>query len=165
MFFPDSLIADERPVRLHLLPFCVPSSGLVPLHSIRLHFTIAVPARVLIFNEQTSSAIPPPLQIPPSRARRQFAMRLAQRKAQLESTREQEEDVEGDEETQEREVKEGHERFARMFEGIEDSSSEEDGGDDDDAEIGGRVQGLQLSGVEKTEGGKGKEKKEGVVVV
>jgi SIT4-associating protein SAP185/190 len=93
-------------------------------------------------------------------------MRLAQRKAQLESTREQEEDVEGDEETQEREVKEGHERFARMFEGIEDSSSEEDGGDDEDdaAQVGGKVQGLQLSGG-KTGRGDGEADKEGIVVV
>lgn len=66
-------------------------------------------------------------------------MRLAQRKAQLESTREQEEDV--DELTQEKEVKEGHERFARMFEGIEDSSSSSsDDEDDDEAEVVGKVE-------------------------
>lgn len=68
-------------------------------------------------------------------------MRLAQRKAQLESTREQEDDVEGDEETQAREVKEGHERFARMFEGIEDDSS-----DDDDDDDGGGTGNLSLEG-------------------
>jgi len=76
--------------------------------------------------------IPQPLQIPPSRARRQFALRLAQRKAQLESTREQEEDPEStthddDDPAKaiEQEEREGHQRFARMFEGIDDSSDDE----------------------------------------
>ncbi|KAF2866877.1 hypothetical protein BDV95DRAFT_611173 [Massariosphaeria phaeospora] len=88
------------------------------------------------------AAMPPPLQIPPSRARRQFAMRLAQRKAQLENTREQEDDVDDDGnggggggvdgETQEKEVKEGHERFAKMFEGIE--SDEDEGSSDEEGD-------------------------------
>ncbi len=77
------------------------------------------------------SKVPPPLQVQPSRARRQFALRLAQRKAQLESTREQEDDPEDPDafKTQEQEEREGHQRFARMFEGIDDSSDEEDLGD------------------------------------
>ena len=67
------------------------------------------------------------MQIPPSRARRQFALRLAQRKAQLESTREAEEDLDDPSipKTQEEEEREGHQRFARMFEGIEDSSDDD----------------------------------------
>jgi hypothetical protein len=151
---------------MRLLPFCVvcPYNFPVSSHSIRSVSYLLLLTHVLTFSEQSSSAIPAPLQVPPSRARRQFAMRLAQRKAQLESTREQEEDVEGDEETQEREVKEGHERFARMFEGIEDSSSDEDGDDEDDAQIGGKMQGLQLGG-ENAQRGKDEEDKEGVVVV
>ncbi|OAL53950.1 SAPS-domain-containing protein [Pyrenochaeta sp. DS3sAY3a] len=88
--------------------------------------------------------VPPPLQIPPSRARRQFALRLAQRKAQLESTREQEEDPEGADIpiTQEQEEREGHQRFARMFEGIDDSSDDESlgsfegTGDEDEIAVG-----------------------------
>lgn len=93
-------------------------------------------------------------------------MRLAQRKAQLESTREQEDDVEGDEETQAREVKEGHERFARMFEGIEDDSS-----DDDDDDGGGTVDNVREEDVEdaRTAGEASSEKsdnrREGAVVV
>jgi hypothetical protein len=80
--------------------------------------------------------MPPPLQIPPSRARRQFAARLAQRKALLEQSKDlgdndndndDDEDGKVSEETQKKEVKEGHERFAKMFEGIEDSSSEDEG--------------------------------------
>jgi hypothetical protein len=78
--------------------------------------------------------MPPPLQIAPSRARRQFAARLAQRKALLEQSKElganendDKEDGQVSEETQKKEVKEGHERFAKMFEGIEDSSSEDEG--------------------------------------
>ncbi|CAI6317966.1 unnamed protein product [Periconia digitata] len=135
-------------------------------------------------SEQTSTA-PAPLQIPPSRARRQFAMRLAARKAELESTRDQEGDVEGDEETQEREVKEGHERFARMFEGIDDDSSSDSddegagagvgkasstGGGvaaNDEAEIVGKVD-LDSGGDAKNEGAckeKGKQDEEGVIVV
>jgi hypothetical protein len=76
---------------------------------------------------QSQTGVPPPLQIPPSRARRQFAIRLAQRKAQLESTREQQVDPEDHDpgKTQEQEEREGHQRFARMFEGIDDSSDDE----------------------------------------
>ncbi|KAF1952558.1 hypothetical protein CC80DRAFT_495337 [Byssothecium circinans] len=79
-------------------------------------------------------------------------MRLAQRKAQLKSTREREDDVEGDEETQEREVKEGHARFARMFEGIEDSSSS--GSERDDAEGEEVVGKLEVGGEEGGDEGK-----------
>ena len=63
----------------------------------------------------------------PSRARRQFALRLAQRKAELKSTREHEDDPEDPDapKTQEQEEREGHQRFARMFEGIDDSSDDE----------------------------------------
>jgi hypothetical protein len=82
----------------------------------------------------TGLSMPPPLQIAPSRARRQFAARLAQRKALLEQSKElganendDKEDGQVSEETQKKEVKEGHERFAKMFEGIEDSSSEDEG--------------------------------------
>ena len=53
-------------------------------------------------------------------------MRLAQRKAELETTRELEDDVEDMQGQQEREVREGHERFKRLFEGM-DSSDEENG--------------------------------------
>ncbi|KAI1572249.1 extragenic suppressor of kinetochore protein 1 [Pyrenophora tritici-repentis] len=91
--------------------------------------------------------IPPPLQIPPSRARRQFALRLAQRKAQLESTREVEEDPDDPSapKTQEQEEREGHQRFARMFEGIEDSSDDDslhsiEGMGDDEDSIVGRIE-------------------------
>ncbi|CAN9178472.1 unnamed protein product [Alternaria alternata] len=91
---------------------------------------------------------PPPLQIPPSRARRQFALRLAQRKAQLESTREAEEDPDDPSapgKTQEQEEREGHQRFARMFEGIEDSSDDDslhsiEGVGDDEESILGRIE-------------------------
>lgn len=132
--------------------------------------------------QQTPSA-PAPLQIPPSRARRQFALRLAQRKAALESIRDQEVDLEGDEEAQEREVKEGHERFAKMFEGIDDSSSDSDGDEaeggsalsaaaaNDEAEIVGKVD-LDEDEPEPYRGvgdeggaGTGKAKEEGVVVI
>lgn len=65
-------------------------------------------------------------------------MRLAQRKAELDATRELEDDVAGEgapvdvSGEQEREVREGHERFRRLFGGMEDSSDEEEdeGGDD-----------------------------------
>ncbi|KAL6171025.1 sporulation-induced protein [Exserohilum turcicum] len=78
-------------------------------------------------DDSEQSSIPPPLQIAPSRARRQFALRLAQRKAQLESTREAEDDLDDPSipKTQEEEEREGHQRFARMFEGIEDSSDDD----------------------------------------
>ena len=91
--------------------------------------------------------IPPPLQIPPSRARRQFALRLAQRKAQLESARDVEEDPNDPSapKTQEEEEREGHQRFARMFEGIEDSSDDDslhsiEGMGDDEDSIVGRIE-------------------------
>ncbi|PSN60884.1 hypothetical protein BS50DRAFT_159001 [Corynespora cassiicola Philippines] len=89
----------------------------------------AVPLLITMSQGKKSLQMPPPLQIPPSRARRQFAMRLAQRKAELEASKEQAEEMEADEETQQKEVKEGHERFAKMFEGIEDDSSSEDEGE------------------------------------
>lgn len=72
--------------------------------------------------------MPPPLQIPPSRARRQFAARLAQRKALLEATREQEDDVEDIEEEIRKEERANHERFSNIFEEIDDDSSEDDAG-------------------------------------
>jgi len=89
--------------------------------------------------------MPYPLAIPPSRARRQFAMRLAQRKAALESARNTEQDPGLDDDdsggngnvsthvTQEQEEREGHRRFARMFEEIDDSSDEE--GEEDGMEV------------------------------
>jgi SIT4-associating protein SAP185/190 len=40
--------------------------------------------------------MPPPLQIPPSRARRQFAARLAQRKAELEASQKGDDDDDDD---------------------------------------------------------------------
>lgn len=54
-------------------------------------------------------------------------MRLAQRKAELDATRELEDDVDESQVQQEREVREGHERFKRLFEGMD--SSDEDVGD------------------------------------
>ncbi|KAL1794546.1 hypothetical protein ACET3X_007967 [Alternaria dauci] len=99
-------------------------------------------------DDSEQPTVPPPLQIPPSRARRQFALRLAQRKAQLESTREAEEDPDdpsAPEKTQEQEEREGHQRFARMFEGIEDSSDDDslhsiEGLGDDEEIILGRIE-------------------------
>ena len=92
-------------------------------------------------------APPPPLQIPPSRARRQFALRLAQRKAQLQSTNAAEEDPDDPSapKTQEQEEREGHQRFARMFEGIEDSSDDDslhsmEGVGDDEESMVGRIE-------------------------
>ncbi|KAH7562503.1 hypothetical protein BM1_02023 [Bipolaris maydis] len=87
-------------------------------------------------DDSEQSSIPQPLQVPPSRARRQFALRLAQRKAQIESARDAEDDLDDDSlpKTQEEEEREGHQRFARMFEGIEDSS-------DDDSMHSGEGQG------------------------
>ncbi|KAI4698808.1 hypothetical protein J4E81_005419 [Alternaria sp. BMP 2799] len=98
-------------------------------------------------DDSEQPSIPPPLQIPPSRARRQFALRLAQRKAQLESTREAEEDPDDPSapKTQEQEEREGHQRFARMFEGIEDSSDDDslhsiEGMGEDEESILGRIE-------------------------
>lgn len=115
----------------------------------------------LTFVEQ-KSAIPPPLQIPPSRARRQFAMRLAQRKAELDATRELEDDVGEMQGQQEREVQEGHERFKRLFEGMD--SSDDDDDDDESGHTGseGEVDSPKKMDDEKKED---KEDEEGVVVV
>lgn len=81
--------------------------------------------------------VPPPLQIPPSRARRQFARRLAQRKAELEGKNI---DDGGDHEqsgkTQEQEEREGHERFAKMFEDIESDSDDGSLGSIEDEFVG-----------------------------
>lgn len=91
-------------------------------------------------------------------------MRLAQRKAELDATRESEEDPDDVQGSQEREVREGHERFKRLFEGID--SSDEEGGEDDGSEEG-RSPGKEVEmdkkkkGEEKKEGDEG----EGVVVV
>ncbi|ORY12833.1 SIT4 phosphatase-associated protein-domain-containing protein [Clohesyomyces aquaticus] len=87
----------------------------------------------------SSLKMPPPLQIPPSRARRQFAARLAQRKAMLEASNKEDEgdddddDGDGEEKTsseaakgKERAQAKGQERFSNIFEGIEDSSSDEE---------------------------------------
>ncbi|KAH5332351.1 hypothetical protein HBI23_071670 [Parastagonospora nodorum] len=120
--------------------------------------------------------VPQPLQIPPSRARRQFALRLAQRKAQLESTREQEDDPEDPEDqgkTQEQEEREGHQRFARMFEGIEDSSDDESlnsyegAGDDDEGRIeveGKEVGRREPADVEKKDDSAAQEGQSNIVV-
>lgn len=58
-------------------------------------------------------------------------MRLAQRKAELDATREMEDDVVGDvrAEVQEREVLEGHERFKRLFESSDDEEEEGETGE------------------------------------
>ena len=150
--------------------------------------------RILSLTSSTNTlfqpSIPPPLQIPPSRARRQFALRLAQRKAQLESTREAEEDPDDPSapKTQEQEEREGHQRFARMFEGIEDSSDDdslhsiEGIGEDEESILGrievegqevGRRSPLKVASPEKVSspelerresGGEGKEDEKKVVV-
>ncbi|KAF2110541.1 hypothetical protein BDV96DRAFT_650659 [Lophiotrema nucula] len=75
--------------------------------------------------------MPPPLQIPPSRARRQFAARLAQRKALLEATREQEEDPEAglNEDERKRSKRDGQGKFSGIFEGIDDDEEEDEGGE------------------------------------
>ena len=108
--------------------------------------------------------IPPPLQIPPSRARRQFALRLAQRKAQLESTNAAEEDPDDPSapKTQEQEEREGHQRFARMFEGIDDSSDDDslhsmEGVGDEEESIVGRI---EVEGMEVGRRGSGSPEKE-----
>ncbi|KAF1939442.1 hypothetical protein EJ02DRAFT_424839 [Clathrospora elynae] len=112
---------------------------------------------------------PPPLQIPPSRARRQFAMRLAQRKAQLETTREAEEDPDDPSapKTQEQEEREGHQRFARLFSGIDDSSDDEslnsiDAGDEDDSMLGRtEVEGMEIERRSPEKSGEAGEEGEG----
>lgn len=91
-----------------------------------------------------SQQAPPPLQIPPSRARRQFAARLAQRKAALEAAnRERDistepsdtfeegliaspEEARLDEPKGKESGKGGPERFSNLFSG--DSSDEDDEG-------------------------------------
>lgn len=123
--------------------------------------------------------MPPPLQIPPSRARRQFAARLAQRKAELEASNKEE--GEGDED--EDDVAEGSasgvgggdpasdvggiggqrglskkegegnaERFSGLFEGIESDSDEEEEGGDYGEEQGGDYGEGEGSGGEKEKG-------------
>lgn len=96
------------------------------------------PADAFALQAKNSLQMPPPLQIPPSRARRQFAARLAQRKAELAATKEEEADEDegkgGMEVPGERkETEGGAERFSNLFEGIEDTSSEEDDAEDKDA--------------------------------
>lgn len=112
--------------------------------------------------------IPPPLQIPPSRARRQFALRLAQRKAELEGKTNSDDGDEG-EKTQEQEEREGHQRFAKMFEDIESDSDDGSLGGIED-EIVGRldVEGRSSPEKERKAEGGGQDKKddgENVVVV
>lgn len=101
---------------------------------------------------------------------------MAQRKAQLESTREQEDDPEDPEDqgkTQEQEEREGHQRFARMFEGIEDSSDDESlnsyegAGDDDEGRIeveGKEVGKREVADVEKKDGSATTEGQSNIVV-
>ncbi|KAF2200312.1 hypothetical protein GQ43DRAFT_472817 [Delitschia confertaspora ATCC 74209] len=88
----------------------------------------------------------PPLQTPPSRARRQFAARLAQRKALMEaSAKETDEGVDENEPTESNNKEAGsihsakgigkygsraHERFSNLLQGIDDSSSSSSGSDD-----------------------------------
>lgn len=88
-------------------------------------------------NDILQAKVPPPLQIPPSRARRQFAMRLAQRKAELEGKVTDDDSGEDQpEKTQEQEEREGHQRFARMFEDIESDSDDGSLGSIEDEIIG-----------------------------
>ena len=124
-----------------------------------------------IANITVKAKIPPPLQILPSRARRQFALRLAQRKAEQEGKNTDEgDDDDQNEKTQEQEEREGHQRFARMFEDIESDSDEGSLGSIED-EIIGRldVEGRSSPGKErKPEAGTAAAKKGGggnVVVV
>jgi hypothetical protein len=91
--------------------------------------------------------VPPPLQVPPSRARRQFAARLAQRRAEKQAAQEAADGDDEDDNDNENEDfsilspnsesdvtkkspltggEGGSGRFSRMFEGIEDSSDEDD---------------------------------------
>jgi SIT4-associating protein SAP185/190 len=130
------------------------------------HVSYISPHRIYHFQEHNANIsplphqqpkAPPPLQIPPSRARRQFALRLAQRKAQLDATRDTEDDADDGTQpgkTQEQEEREGHQRFARMFEGIEDSSDDdeslEEHGDDEDVI---EVEGKEVGRLEGEEGG------------
>lgn len=88
-------------------------------------------------NSIVKAKIPPPLQIPPSRARRQFALRLAQRKAELgEKNSGEGDNNDSNEKTQEQEEREGHQRFARMFEDIESDSDDGSLGSIEDEIIG-----------------------------
>ncbi|KZM28487.1 sporulation-induced protein [Ascochyta rabiei] len=78
-------------------------------------------------DDSEQSKIPPPLQVPPSRARRQFALRLAQRKAELEGSQQNDDDAGDDlddEKTQEQEEREGYQRLRRMFDDIESDSDD-----------------------------------------
>jgi hypothetical protein len=95
--------------------------------------------KLSLTNLPRQSKPPAPLALQPSRARRQFALRLAQRKAALENTRDGEDDADGGK-TQEQEEREGRQRFAKMFEGIDDSSEDEDEdeGDGEAYEVEGR---------------------------
>lgn len=73
--------------------------------------------------------------------------------------------------TQEQEEREGHQRFARMFEGIEDSSDDESAngvGEEDEGVDVGKVEEKKEGdgkGKEKEGDNKGKEKEEGRIVV
>jgi len=97
----------------------------------------------------------------------------------LESTREQEDDPEdaGAGKTQEQEEREGHQRFARMFEGIDDSSDDDEslnsyegaGEGEEEDQVAGRieVEGVEV-GREEQDTGKGREEskeKEKAIVV
>lgn len=132
-----SISPPTRPISFFVFSF-----SLVLTHP-PTYSTYAYIRTLIISHQQSTTAsttaptIPAPLSIPPSRARRQFAMRLAQRKAELESARDREEEPEGGvgpEGVQEREVREGHERFKRLFEGM-DSSDEEGEGDVEEREV------------------------------
>ncbi|KAF1931446.1 uncharacterized protein M421DRAFT_56603 [Didymella exigua CBS 183.55] len=108
-------------------------------HKLRLTHQLVLSA--LCTADIFKAKIPPPLQIAPSRARRQFALRLAQRKAELEGKIGDDDDDDDDddsEKTQEQEEREGHQRFAKMFEDIESDSDEGSLGSIDD-EIVGRL--------------------------
>jgi SIT4-associating protein SAP185/190 len=90
--------------------------------------------------------MPPPLKIPPSRARRQFAARLAQRKAELEASNKEdgdEDDVATGGDSEKKESTDATERFSHLFEGIESSS------EDDDEEEGSGGGGVATAEVEK----------------
>lgn len=111
-------------------------SSSFPLFFLRLtrHF---VTVWLDIANDILKAKIPPPLQIAPSRARRQFALRLAQRKAELEGKNNPDAgDEDQSEMTQEQEEREGHQRFAKMFEDIESDSDEGSLGSIEDEIVG-----------------------------